>query len=56
MIYHPFLQRLTPLPAEVRGALWPGIDQLVEVGPVGTSIVLRQDSQGEPASHSCMDP
>jgi hypothetical protein len=26
------------------GKLWPGIDQLDEVGHVGTSVVLTQDS------------
>jgi hypothetical protein len=56
MIYHLFLSKAGSPPSRgVRGApggsssasigeLWPGIDQLDEVGPVGTSTVLTHDS------------
>jgi hypothetical protein len=36
--------------------LWPGIDQLDEVGPVSTFAVPMQDSRGELVSYSCTDP
>jgi hypothetical protein len=38
------------------GELWPGIDQLDEVGPEGTSMIPVQDPLRDQVSHCCVHP